>query len=146
MILTCRDTKRRYTDPRLIGGSNASSSPFVIAINNAGISVLPSIINAVILTSAFSAGNSDVYASSRTLYGLARDGKAPALFKYCTKRGVPVYCVAVTVIFGPLAYLNLSNSGKSCNVVVLSEPSSLNTHLSRTFVDQVPPFSFGSPT
>lgn len=115
----------RYTDQRLIGGSNANSSPFVIAINNAGIAVLPSIINAAILTSAFSAGNSDVYAASRTLYGLACAGKAPAIFKYCTKGGVPVWATLATVVFGPLAYMNLSNSGECRNLAVLSELSAL---------------------
>lgn len=35
-----------YNDPRLLkGGSDASASPFVIAIDNAKIKVLPSIIN-----------------------------------------------------------------------------------------------------
>lgn len=34
----------------------AASSPFVIAIQNGGIQVLPGIINGVILTSAYSAG------------------------------------------------------------------------------------------
>lgn len=80
-------------------------------MDNAGISVLPSIVNAVILVSAFSAGNSDVYASSRTLYGLACDGKAPKFFRYCTKGGLPVWCLIATVLLGPLAYLNVSSSG-----------------------------------
>ncbi|GAA95789.1 uncharacterized protein L969DRAFT_62736 [Mixia osmundae IAM 14324] len=89
----------------------AAQSPFVIAINNAGIKTLPSIINAVILVSAFSAGNSDLYASSRTLYGLACDGKAPRIFRKCTKGGLPIWCLIITVMIGPLAYLNVSNNG-----------------------------------
>ncbi|KAH8929887.1 amino acid permease [Atractiella rhizophila] len=99
-------------EPRLLNGaSDASASPFVIAISNAGISGLPSLINAVILISAWSAGNSDLYASSRTLYGLATSGLAPSFFKYCTKGGVPLYCLIATALFGPLAYLNVSNNG-----------------------------------
>jgi amino acid permease len=39
-----------HNDPRLLGASTAASSPFVIAIQNAKIKALPSIINAVILT------------------------------------------------------------------------------------------------
>lgn len=97
-----------YNDDRLLGNTgNAASSPFVIAINNAGISALPSIINAVILVSAYSAGNSDLYASSRTLFGLAMDRKAFPIFRYCTKGGLPVYCLIITACFGPLAYLNV---------------------------------------
>lgn len=86
-----------YNDDRLLnGGDDASSSPFVIAIVNAKIKALPSIINAVILISAFSAGNSDLYASSRTLYGLACAGQAPRFLRYCTKGGLPVWCVLIT--------------------------------------------------
>ncbi|KAF8313221.1 hypothetical protein DL93DRAFT_2167944 [Clavulina sp. PMI_390] len=51
--------------------SNAFSSPFVIAIRNAGTSGLPSVINAALLTSAWSAASSDLYTASRAIYGLA---------------------------------------------------------------------------
>jgi len=101
-----------YNDPRLLGGTGtAASSPFVIAISNAQIKALPSIVNAVILISAFSAGNSDLYAASRTLYGLACVGQAPRFLRYCTKGGLPVWCVLITALAGPLAYLNVSANG-----------------------------------
>ncbi|KAK4683742.1 hypothetical protein P7C73_g6486, partial [Tremellales sp. Uapishka_1] len=94
-------------DPNLLNGNaNASRSPFVIAIVNAGIKGLPSVINAVILIAAWSAGNSDLYASSRTLYALALEGKAPRIFRKCTKSGLPIYCVGVTGLFVFLGYLN----------------------------------------
>jgi yeast amino acid transporter len=77
-------------DPRLTnGGSGASSSPFVVAIANAGIGTLPSIVNAVILISAWSSGNSFLYISSRALYSLAVQGSAPRIFKTCNRWGVP---------------------------------------------------------
>lgn len=95
-------------DMNLLNGSNnASASPFVIAINNAGINALPSIINAVILISAFSAGNSDLYAASRTFYGLAVAGQTPRFFRYCSKRGIPVFCVIACASLGPLAYVRI---------------------------------------
>ncbi|TYJ54809.1 hypothetical protein B9479_004480 [Cryptococcus floricola] len=96
-----------YTEPNLLNGSGtAAASPFVIAIQNAGIKALPSIVNAVLLISAWSAGNSDLYASSRTLYALALEGQMPRILRRCTKRGLPIYCVAITGIFGVLAYMN----------------------------------------
>ncbi|KAK5988205.1 putative proline-specific permease put4 [Cladobotryum mycophilum] len=100
-------------DPHLINAINASlsgvaSSPFVIAISNAGIHTLPSIINAVVLTSALSSGNSFFYASTRVLYSAALDGKAPAFLKY-EKFGVPYACVALTSALGCLGYLNMNN-------------------------------------
>lgn len=91
------------------GTSNAGASPFVIAIENGGIQVLPSIINAVILTSAVSAGNSFFYASTRILYATALDGKAPRILTY-EKFGVPYGCVAVTAALSLLVYLNVSSS------------------------------------
>lgn len=101
-----------YNDPLLsLGGPGATASPFVIAINNAGIKALPSIINAVVLISAFSAGNSDLYAASRTLYGMACMGQAPRFLRYCTKNGVPVWSLVVTASIGLLAYMNVSTNG-----------------------------------
>jgi amino acid transporter len=89
----------------LNGHEDASASPFVIAIQNAGIVGLPSVINAVILLAAWSAGNSDVYAASRTLYALALQDQAPRIFRRCTKNGLPIWCVVATSLFGVLCYM-----------------------------------------
>jgi amino acid transporter len=95
-----------YTDPRLGSGSyDARASPFVIAINNAGIAVLPSIMNAVILVSVLSVGNTAVYAASRTLQAMASIGQAPKLFTYIDRNGRPVPAVVLSLIFGLLGFL-----------------------------------------
>ncbi|GAA6063057.1 hypothetical protein JCM10212_003002 [Sporobolomyces blumeae] len=99
-------------DDRLLGNSDASASPWVIGIQRAGISALPSIVNAVILIAAFSAGNSDLYAASRTLYGLARDGQAPAILARCTKGGIPIYALIATSLVGFLAYMNVGTTAE----------------------------------
>jgi amino acid transporter len=91
------------------GAKGAGASPFVIAIQNGGIRALPSIINAVILTSAISSGNSFFYASTRILYSTALDGKAPRFLRY-ERYGVPYGCVAVTTILSLVVYLNVSSS------------------------------------
>ncbi|GAA5873835.1 hypothetical protein JCM1840_002086 [Sporobolomyces johnsonii] len=95
-------------DPGLINNSGTAASPWVIGIEKAGIKALPSIINAVILVAAFSAGNSDLYAASRTLYGLACDGQAPAIFSRCLRNGLPIYALIATASIGLLAYMNVS--------------------------------------
>ncbi|ORY92771.1 amino acid permease/ SLC12A domain-containing protein [Leucosporidium creatinivorum] len=101
-----------FTDERLLDGSGtATASPFVIAIENSGIKVLPSIVNTVILLSSFSAGNSYLYAASRTLYSLACDRQAPRIFAKVTAGGLPIVAVAITVAFGALAYMNVSTDG-----------------------------------
>ncbi|KAL8766235.1 MAG: hypothetical protein Q9209_006923 [Squamulea sp. 1 TL-2023] len=96
------------------GKTNAGASPFVIGIKRAGIRTLDHIINAVILTSAWSAGNSFMFAGSRSLYSLAMTGQAPRIFRTCNKHGVPYLCVAVTSLLACLVYLSVS--GGSANV------------------------------
>jgi len=99
-------------DPRLLSpNSNASASPFVIGIQNAGIPVLNHVINAAVLTSAWSAGNAFLFSGSRTLYGLALTGQAPKFLSKTNRHGVPWPAILATWTFGLLAYLNVSNSG-----------------------------------
>ncbi|KAH7139713.1 amino acid permease [Dactylonectria estremocensis] len=89
--------------------TGASASPFVVAAEVAGVKVIPNILNACILIFVFSASNSDLYIASRTLYGLASDGNAPAIFKRTDSRGVPVYALGFSAIFGCLAFMNVSD-------------------------------------
>ncbi|KAF8077701.1 general amino acid permease AGP2 [Lyophyllum atratum] len=104
-----------YSDPDLLSALSdarpgAGSSPYVIAMEHLHIKVLPHIVNALILTAVFSAGNSYVYCASRTLLGLALEGKAPRFLTRCTAHGVPVYCVAVTLGIAMLSFLQVSNN------------------------------------
>ncbi|CAH0057889.1 unnamed protein product [Clonostachys solani] len=93
--------------PNLTSASgNANASPWVIAIRNAGIPILDSIINGGVLISAWSAGNAFLYMSSRALYSLAVSGNAPKIFAKCTSYGLPVYAVGASSLFPLLAYLN----------------------------------------
>jgi amino acid transporter len=55
-------------------GPSSRRSPFVIAIQLAGIKVLPSIFNAVILIAVMSVANSCTYGSTRTIQALAANG------------------------------------------------------------------------
>ncbi|KAL1982384.1 hypothetical protein VTN96DRAFT_1354 [Rasamsonia emersonii] len=105
-----------YNDPNLLSGvqnssSNAGASPFVIGIQNAGIKGLNHVINAAILTSAWSSGNSWLFAGSRTLYSLACAGQAPKIFAVCNRKGIPYVAVLCTFAIGCLSYLNVSSSG-----------------------------------
>lgn len=91
------------------GTGDANASPWVIGIHNAGIEILPSIINAGILTSAWSAGNAYLYMSSRALYSLARSGSAPQIFARCNRFGLPIYAVIASSCFCFFAYLNVGS-------------------------------------
>ncbi|GKZ24948.1 hypothetical protein AbraIFM66951_011805 [Aspergillus brasiliensis] len=97
-------------DPRLGSESGtAAQSPFVIAASDAGIKVVPSIINAVVLTSAWSASNQSILAGTRTLYGLALKGHAPTVFLRTTRHGVPYACAIAQIAVSALAYLTCQN-------------------------------------
>jgi amino acid transporter len=56
-------------------GAESRRSPFVIAIELAGIKALPSIFNAMILISVMSVANSCTFGSTRTFQALAANGK-----------------------------------------------------------------------
>ncbi|KIJ64779.1 hypothetical protein HYDPIDRAFT_28140 [Hydnomerulius pinastri MD-312] len=98
-------------DPALFqSGASAGQSPFVIAFSRAGIKVLPSIINAVLITAAFSAANTFVFSSSRILYGLAVQNQAPKIFATCTKDGLPWVAMITGWLFSFLAFLNVGSA------------------------------------
>jgi amino acid transporter len=100
-----------YTDPNLLGSSSVdvTSSPFVIAINNAGISGLPSVMNVVVLIAVLSVGNSSVYASSRTIAALAAAGQAPKFMRYIDRSGRPLVGIVITSLFGLIAFVAASD-------------------------------------
>lgn len=91
------------------GTPGAAASPYVIAMNRLRIGVLPDIVNALILTACFSAGNSYVYCASRSLYGLALEGRAPRFLTRCMRNGVPIYCVLTVLLISLISFLEVSN-------------------------------------
>lgn len=104
-----------YNDPEMKAAfansePGAAASPYVVAMNRLGIKVFPDIVNAMVLTAAFSAGNSYVYCASRSLYGMALEGKAPKFLRKCTRKGVPIYCVLVVLGIALLSFLQVSGN------------------------------------
>ncbi|KAK8911485.1 hypothetical protein QC760_000508 [Botrytis cinerea] len=106
-----------YTDERLLaaGNANTAASPFVISIQNAGITVLPSVMNAVILIAVLSVGNSSIFGSSRTLAALADQGQAPKILAYVDRKGRPIVAIGVSSALGFLAYA--ADSGAQATVL-----------------------------
>lgn len=97
-----------YDNPNLISGdiTDIAISPFTIVFEKAGFAFAASVMNAVILTSVLSAGNSGMYASTRMLWVLAKEGKAPKWFAKVTRSGVPINSLIVTALVGALAFLS----------------------------------------
>lgn len=66
-----------------------AASPFVKVFSDIGIPAAAGIINFVVLTSAASSCNSGIFSTSRMLYTLAEEGKAPKVFRTLNNRKVP---------------------------------------------------------
>lgn len=97
-----------YTDPNLLksGVDNISVSPFTLVFQRAGIAAAASVMNAVILTSVLSAGNSGLYASTRMLYSLAKHGSAPKFLAKTNSHGVPIPALIVTTLIGAVCFIS----------------------------------------
>ncbi|RPB09543.1 dicarboxylic amino acid permease [Morchella conica CCBAS932] len=106
-----------YDSQKLMDATKASTgataSPFVVAIQLSGIPHLPGILNACILIFVFSASNSDLYIASRTIYGLAKEGKAPAFLAKTDSRGVPYNALGLSASFALLAFMNVAEDSKT---------------------------------
>ncbi|RXK33009.1 lysine transporter [Arsenophonus endosymbiont of Bemisia tabaci Asia II 3] len=97
-----------HTDPRLLRNEVAdiSVSPFTLVFENAGLLSAAAVMNAVILTAVLSAGNSGMYASTRMLFTLAKEGKAPKIFSRLSLGGVPRYALIATTVVAALCFLS----------------------------------------
>ncbi|KAH7254648.1 amino acid permease/ SLC12A domain-containing protein [Fusarium solani] len=106
-----------YNSEKLIGATkqatSGAASPFVVSVSLAGVGVFPDIINGCLLVFTLSAASSDIYCSSRSLYGLARDGQAPRLFAKARDNGNPIYAVAAASVCIALGYMNASKSSST---------------------------------
>ena len=87
-----------YTSPELLGADvdEISKSPFTLVFERAGLAFAAAAMNAVILTSILSAGNSGMYASTRMLYAMGRSGLAWPAFGKVDARGVPMPALLAT--------------------------------------------------
>ncbi|KAK2598173.1 histidine permease [Conoideocrella luteorostrata] len=99
----------RYDNPRLTysgtSDTDANASPLVIAFEEAGLQVFPSVINAVILIAVLSVANSAVFGSSRTLAALAVLRLAPRGLAYIDRKGRPLVAILIAALVGLLGYL-----------------------------------------
>nr|WP_050793671.1 amino acid permease [Neisseria weaveri] len=87
-----------YTSPQLLGADvdEIAKSPFTLVFEKAGLAFAAAVMNAVILTSILSAGNSGMYASTRMLYAMAKEGLAYKQFARTNVNGIPVFALIAT--------------------------------------------------
>ncbi|WP_064576801.1 amino acid permease [Cupriavidus gilardii] len=111
-----------YTDPSLLKSDvqTIGVSPFTLVFRNAGLAFAAGLMNAVILTAVLSAGNSGMYASTRMLYNLATEGRAPRVFARLTRHGVPMPALLATTAVGALCFLTSLFESKAVYLWLLS--------------------------
>jgi AAT family amino acid transporter len=77
-------------------GDKLESSPFVKVFDAVHVPYAAAVMNFVVLTSALSSVNCNLYLTSRMLFSLARGGYAPARLGRLSKRGTPVAALLVS--------------------------------------------------
>ncbi|GAV50371.1 hypothetical protein ZYGR_0U02270 [Zygosaccharomyces rouxii] len=105
-----------------------NSSPWVLALQNFGLCTFAAVFNGILIFFTSGAEISSLFSSSRTLYAMAVQRKAPTIFQRCNKRGVPYVSVIFSGMFGVVGYLAV-DSGAVENFNVLSNMSSASTSI-----------------
>lgn len=82
---------------------DGTTSPFVQIFDSVGVHAAAGILNFVCLTAVMSVYNSGLYANSRMLYSLARQGNAPEILGKLNFHGVPVVGVLASAAITALA-------------------------------------------
>ena len=109
-------------DQDLLGssGANTKASPFVLAIQMAGVKGLPSVFNAVITISVISVANSCTFGSTRTMQALGARHMGPRFLTYIDSKGRPLWCVVIQILFGFLAFIGEASTGQTVFTWLLS--------------------------
>ena len=97
-----------YDDPLLLKAAQSEDialSPFTLLYEKAGFAFAASLMNAVILSAILSAGNSGMYSSTRMLFDMAKEGRAPKWFSKLDSRGVPMNALYATTAVAALCFL-----------------------------------------
>lgn len=89
-------------------------------MENMSIQGLPHLVNALLFTTIYSAGNTYTYCATRALYSLSLKGQAPRILQKTTKNGVPIYCFAVTMLFPMLSFLQCGSGSATVLGYLLS--------------------------
>jgi amino acid transporter len=97
-------------DPNLLGGSGVTSSPFVIAVQNAGIKGVPDFMNACMIVGIVAIALECIYLPSRILRTMAVQGLLPGFIAKVDAKGRPRWALGITALFAiVLTYMSLSS-------------------------------------
>ncbi|OQE03819.1 hypothetical protein PENSOL_c001G03459 [Penicillium solitum] len=96
----------------LLGSSGIAASPFIIAIEQAGIKGLPDLLNVIILFAVAAIAAESFFIASRILQSMAHQGLISPYLAKVDSRGRPRVSLAITgALCIILTYINLSEEG-----------------------------------
>ncbi|RAL03201.1 proline-specific permease [Aspergillus ibericus CBS 121593] len=99
-------------DPRLLGGSSTTTSPFVIAVEDAGIKGIPDLINACLIIGILAIALECIFLPSRILRTMALQKLLPSFVANVDEKGRPRWALIITAITAiVLTYMSLSAGG-----------------------------------
>ncbi|BCQ47288.1 aromatic amino acid transporter AroP [Erwinia rhapontici] len=94
-------------------------SPFVLIFHALDSNLVATLLNAVVLSAALSVYNSCVFSNSRMLFGLAKQGNAPASLLKINRRGIPFNALSVSALVTALCVLlNYLMPGKAFELLM----------------------------
>jgi arginine/ornithine permease len=83
-----------------------TQSPFVVGFDKIGIPYAGDIVNFVLITAFLSVANSGLYATTRMLYALSKNGMASQVLGKLNKRGVPFNALLLSMAVAGLSLLS----------------------------------------
>ncbi|MDA5110508.1 MULTISPECIES: amino acid permease [Brevibacillus] len=81
-------------------------SPFVVVFDSIGIPYAADIMNFVVLTALLSVANSGLYAATRMLYSLSKEGMASDKLATVNHKGIPMHALLITFAISLLSLLS----------------------------------------
>ncbi|KAJ5339253.1 Amino acid/polyamine transporter I [Penicillium brevicompactum] len=98
-------------DPNLLGGSGVAASPFVIAVQGAGIKGVPDLINICMIIGILAIALECIFLPSRILRTMALQKLLPAFIAKVDERGRPRWALTITALIAVLlTYMSLSGT------------------------------------
>lgn len=94
----------------IAGYGTGAQSPWIVALQSVSLCKFSSVLNGIFVFFAVTCGNSQLYVSSRTIYSLSLQKKAPKCLSYTTRLGIPYVAVLFSASFGVLSYICVSKS------------------------------------
>ncbi|RPK12603.1 amino acid permease [Priestia endophytica] len=95
-------------------------SPFVAVLDKVGVPYAADIMNFVILIALLSVANSGLYAATRILYSLSKEGMASPSIAKVNKKGIPMNALLITLAVALLSLLSSVFAAETVFVWLLS--------------------------